>query len=63
MFLIGTDDILRSSFRECDPKVGKAGALEERYRALAGDGLFRFSVGLEDPEDLMEDLHKVLRAV
>lgn len=30
------------------------------YREFAGDGLFRVSVGLEHPEDLCEDLAKVL---
>ncbi|MFQ5968360.1 MAG: trans-sulfuration enzyme family protein [Acidimicrobiia bacterium] len=30
------------------------------YRALAGDGVFRTSVGLEDPADLIEDLERVL---
>ncbi|MDJ0941391.1 MAG: aminotransferase class I/II-fold pyridoxal phosphate-dependent enzyme [Woeseiaceae bacterium] len=32
----------------------------ESYRALAGDGLFRFSVGIEDAEDLIADLDRVL---
>ena len=32
----------------------------ENYRASAGDGIFRFSVGLEDPADLIADLDKVL---
>ena len=30
------------------------------YREFAGNGVFRFSVGLEDPEDLIEDLARVL---
>ena len=30
------------------------------YRDLAGDGMFRFSVGLEDPTDLIQDLERVL---
>jgi methionine-gamma-lyase len=30
------------------------------YRDFAGDGVYRLSVGLEDPEDLCEDLAKVL---
>jgi hypothetical protein len=33
---------------------------ERRYRAFAGDGLFRFSVGLEDAEDICADLDRVL---
>ena len=31
-----------------------------RYREFAGDGLFRVSVGLEHPDDLCEDLARVL---
>ncbi len=31
-----------------------------RYREFAGDGLFRLSVGLEHPNDLCEDLARVL---
>jgi methionine-gamma-lyase len=33
---------------------------EARYRAFAGDGVFRFSVGLEDAHDLCADLDRVL---
>ena len=32
----------------------------ESYRDYAGDGVFRLSVGLEDPEDLIADLEQVL---
>jgi methionine-gamma-lyase len=35
---------------------------EKRYRAYAGDGIFRVSVGLEDAEDLCADLDQALRA-
>jgi O-succinylhomoserine sulfhydrylase len=35
---------------------------EERATLGIGDGLVRLSVGLEDPEDLMEDLSQALRA-
>jgi len=31
-----------------------------RYRAVAGDGVFRVSIGLEDPEDLIADFAAVL---
>ncbi|HOW19843.1 MAG TPA: PLP-dependent transferase, partial [Phycisphaerae bacterium] len=31
-----------------------------RYREYAGDGVFRLSVGLEDPEDLCADLDQAL---
>jgi methionine-gamma-lyase len=32
----------------------------ERYRAFAGEGVFRFSAGIEDAEDLCADLARVL---
>ena len=50
---IGTDDIQQSSFR------GNAEAVA-RYRAFAGDGVFRLSVGIEDGEDLWADLVRCL---
>jgi len=34
-----------------------------RYREYAGDGLFRVSIGLEDPEDLCADLAACLDAL
>lgn len=48
-----TDDLLRSSFRLTAEQ-------EASYRAYAGDGLFRLSVGLEDPADLIADLEQAL---
>lgn len=51
--LIPTEEIQTSTFR-------MQGAALQRYRAWAGDGLFRLSVGLEDPEDLIEDLARAL---
>ncbi|MEE9544134.1 MAG: PLP-dependent transferase, partial [Rhodospirillales bacterium] len=35
---------------------------EERARMGIGDGLVRLSVGLEDPEDVKEDLDPALKA-
>jgi len=55
IYWIGTDDVMASSF---DLK----GAQLAAYRAFAGDGIFRLSVGLEDPEDLCRDLDRVLSA-
>jgi cystathionine gamma-synthase len=52
-FFIPTDDILKSSFR-LDP------AQEAVYRDWAGEGVFRVSVGLEDPEDLIGDMEQAL---
>ena len=53
IFWIDTPDLMESSFR-------LAGAQLESYRAYAGDGVFRMSVGLEDPEDVCRDLDRVL---
>lgn len=53
IFYIPTEDILRSSFH-------LEGAAAEAYRAATGDGTFRVSIGLEDPEDLIADLAQAL---
>ena len=50
---IETDAMMASTFQL--PERQLAG-----YRAFAGDGLFRLSVGLEDPDDLCRDLDQVL---
>ena len=51
--LIGTDEIQRSTFR-------MEGAALQRWQDWAGDGVFRLSVGLEDPADLIADLSRAL---
>lgn len=55
IFYIPSEDILRSSF---------AWSNESRaaYRGWAGEGLFRVSAGIEDPDDLIADLRRVLHA-
>jgi cystathionine gamma-synthase/methionine-gamma-lyase len=53
MFYIPTDDILRSSFH-------LDGAAEAEFRDWAGEGVFRVSVGLEEPDDLIGDLEMAL---
>ncbi|MGE0004148.1 MAG: PLP-dependent aspartate aminotransferase family protein [Parvibaculaceae bacterium] len=53
VYWIPTADLMRSTFR-------LEGELLERYRAFAGDGVFRFSVGLEDADDICADLERVL---
>ncbi len=53
IYWIGTDEVVGSSFT-------LEGAQLDAYRAFAGDGVFRFSVGLEDPEDICADLGRVL---
>jgi methionine-gamma-lyase len=50
---LGTDDLLRSSFHLTSEQ-------ESSYREFAGDGVFRLSVGLEDPADLIADLDNAL---
>jgi len=53
VFWMDTPSLMETSFR-------LEGAQLESYRAYAGDGIFRMSVGLEDPDDLREDLGRVL---
>lgn len=53
IYWIPTDMLMQSTFR-------LAADAEARYRAFAGDGVFRFSVGLEDAHDLCADLGRVL---
>lgn len=53
VFWMETDPLMDSSF-------ALDAAQRESYRAFAGDGIFRLSVGLEDPEDLIADLSRVL---
>jgi cystathionine gamma-synthase/methionine-gamma-lyase len=53
LFYIPTEDILRSSFH-------LEGEEARSYRDWVGDGVFRFSVGLEDPNDIIPDLEQAL---
>lgn len=53
VFRMDTPSLMESSFR-------LGGVQLESYRNYAGDGIFRMSVGLEDPADLCEDLERVL---
>jgi cystathionine beta-lyase/cystathionine gamma-synthase len=53
VYYLPTEDLLRTSF----PLEGEQAA---RFRALAGEGLFRVSVGLEDPDEIVEDLARAL---
>lgn len=50
---IGTDEIQRSTFR-------MEGAALRRWQDWAGASVFRLSVGLEDPADLIADLSRAL---
>ncbi len=53
IFWMETAGLMETSFR-------LEGAALESYRAYAGDGVFRMSVGLEDAEDIIADLGRVL---
>jgi methionine-gamma-lyase len=53
MFWMETEGLMTTSFR-------LTGAALDDYRAYAGDGIFRMSVGLEDAEDLIADLDRAL---
>lgn len=53
IYLMETKDLIDSSYRLKGKELDK-------YHLLAGEGLFRLSVGLEDASDLIEDLKQVL---
>ena len=53
IYWLPTPELMASSFR-------LTGRQLDSYRAYAGDGIFRVSVGLEDSADLIEDLSAVL---
>lgn len=38
-------------------------AQKEKYTQIMGDGVFRFSVGLENPEDIIADLDRAIKSV
>lgn len=50
---IGTDDIMASTYRMTGESLAD-------YKRFAGEGVFRLSVGLEDPRDLIDDLNRAL---
>lgn len=54
IFYLPTREMLRTSFRLTP---------EQSYRAFAGDGIFRLSVGLEDPADLIAHLAYALEGI
>jgi methionine-gamma-lyase len=53
VFYLSTADLLRTSFK-------LTAGQEASYRSYGGDGIFRMSVGLEDPEDIIKDLEQAL---
>jgi len=56
IFYLPTEGMLESSFKLSDSQL-------RSYREYAGDGVFRLSVGIEDPQDLCNDLDQALSAV
>lgn len=56
VFYLPTEDLLATSFH-------LAPAQKASYDAYAGEGVFRLSVGIEDPEDLCADLEQALANV
>ena len=53
IYWIPTKMLMDSTFR-LEPSA------EHRYKAFAGEGIFRFSVGIEDANDICADLDRVL---
>ncbi|MBO9445701.1 PLP-dependent aspartate aminotransferase family protein [Ruegeria sp. R14_0] len=53
IFWMGTDALMETSFR-------LEGENMQSYRDYAGEGVFRLSIGLEDPEDLIADLAQII---
>ena len=53
IFWMPTEDLVKGSFRLSDSQI-------KSYKNFAGEGIFRMSVGLEDVEDLILDLERVL---
>jgi methionine-gamma-lyase len=53
VYWIPTESLMASSFKLEDEAL-------RRYRDFAGDGVFRFSVGIEDAKDICADLERVL---
>ncbi|MDX1522206.1 MAG: PLP-dependent aspartate aminotransferase family protein [Anaerolineae bacterium] len=56
IFFMNTNDLLQTSFRLSPAQL-------DSYRTFAGDGIFRVSVGLEDADDLCQDLAQALSGV
>ncbi len=53
IFWMATDGLMETSFKPHRAQL-------EAYRAYAGDGAFRLPIGLEDADDLIDDLAQVL---
>tara|TARA_B100000686_G_scaffold355337_1_gene472865 strand:+ start:529 stop:1749 length:1221 start_codon:yes stop_codon:yes gene_type:complete len=53
IYWIGTKGLVDASFKITGTQL-------ESYKKIAGEGVFRLSIGLENPEDLCEDLNQIL---
>jgi len=53
VFYLPTNGLLETSFRLTEEQ-------QASYREFAGDGIFRLSVGIEDPDDICRDLDRAL---
>ncbi|GLI39458.1 PLP-dependent aspartate aminotransferase family protein [Geobacter hydrogenophilus] len=56
VFYLPTEDLLKTSFHLTPEQRAS-------YREFAGEGIFRFSVGIEDSDDLCRDLDQALARV
>ena len=56
LFYLPTQDMLESSFKLDAAQLAS-------YREYAGEGIFRLSVGIEDGDDLCQDLGRALEAI
>ena len=54
IFYLDSTELLRTSFKLAEPEQ------HESWKEFAGDGIFRFSAGLEDAADLIADLEQAL---
>jgi methionine-gamma-lyase len=56
IFYLSTKQLLETTFKLTPDQLAS-------YREYAGDGVFRLSVGIEDPEDLCQDLGQALAKI
>jgi methionine-gamma-lyase len=56
VYYLSTGEMLKTSFKLTPAQLAS-------YREFAGEGIFRLSVGIEDPADLIADLDPALAAV
>lgn len=56
IFYLPTEELLETSFKLNHVQL-------QSYRDFPGDGIFRVSVGIEDPDDLCVDLEQALETL